>query len=172
MGLHFSITSHFTTSFGTIHIPFWRLCVDRLLYPIDNCNNKVSVIRLPIKHLMFVSIPISTFQLLWILPFRLSIIYVPHWQIQESQHHKMYLPTSAPSEDSDRDCANAQSDQNLHLAHFWTAKDAIFLHADNKDIDQTARMRMFLRRLLWVLVGLKCQLLRFLNSRHSFVSRR
>ena len=31
------------------------------------------------------------------------------------------------------DCAFAQSDQNLHWAHFWITKDAKFRHADNED---------------------------------------
>ena len=64
------------------------------------------------------------------------------------------------------DCADAQADLSLRWAHisdqpahfhwsesslcaFWTAKDANFLHADNEDSDQTARMR----RLIWVFVG-------------------
>ena len=33
-----------------------------------------------------------------------------------------------------RTCAFAQSDQNLHWAHFWIAKDETFLHSDNEDI--------------------------------------
>ena len=36
---------------------------------------------------------------------------------------------------------------------FWIAKDAKFLHADNEDSNQTARMR----RLIWVFVGRMCQ---------------
>ena len=39
------------------------------------------------------------------------------------------------------------------LCAFWIAKDAKFLHADNEDSDQTARMR----RLIWVFVGRTCQ---------------
>ena len=35
------------------------------------------------------------------------------------------------------------------LGTFWIALDAKFLHADNEDSDQTARMR----RLIWVFVG-------------------
>ena len=35
-------------------------------------------------------------------------------------------------------CAFAQSDQNLHWAHFWTAKDAKFLHVDNEDWSECA----------------------------------
>ena len=31
----------------------------------------------------------------------------------------------------------SQSDQNLHWVHFWIAKDAKFLQADNKYFDQT-----------------------------------
>ena len=37
-------------------------------------------------------------------------------------------------------------------------KDAKFLHADNEDYDQNARMR----RLIWVFVGRTCQKVRFL----------
>ena len=40
---------------------------------------------------------------------------------------------------------------------FWIAKNAKFLHADNKDSDQTAWMR----RLIWVLVGRTCQKIPF-----------
>ena len=43
------------------------------------------------------------------------------------------------------------------LGAFWIGKDAKFLHADNEDSDQTARMR----RLIWVFVGHKCQKVRF-----------
>ena len=39
------------------------------------------------------------------------------------------LWTSAHSEDS----AFAQSDQNLHCVHFWIAKNAKLLHADNEE---------------------------------------
>ena len=56
-------------------------------------------------------------------------------------------------------CAFAQSDQNLHCAHFWLAKTEKILHADNKDSNQTARTR----RLIWVFVGRTCQ--RYLFSR-------
>ena len=42
---------------------------------------------------------------------------------------------------SNRDCAFAQSDQNLHWAHFgFIAKEAKFLHANNEDSDQIAQM--------------------------------
>ena len=40
---------------------------------------------------------------------------------------------------------------------FWIAKNAKFLYADNKNSDQTARIR----RLLWVFVGRTCPKLRF-----------
>ena len=40
------------------------------------------------------------------------------------------------------------------LAFFWIAKDAKFLHAENEDSDQTARMR----RLIWVFVWRICKL--------------
>ena len=36
--------------------------------------------------------------------------------------------------------AVAKSGQNLHWTHLWIAKDAKFLHADNEDSNQTARM--------------------------------
>ena len=38
-------------------------------------------------------------------------------------------------------CAFAQSDQNLHWALFWIAKDTKCLRAGNKNSDQTARMQ-------------------------------
>ena len=38
------------------------------------------------------------------------------------------------------------------LGAFWLAKDGKFLHADNEDSDQTARMS----RLIWVIVGRTC----------------
>ena len=44
------------------------------------------------------------------------------------------------------------------LGAFWVVKDANFLHADNKDSDQTARMR----RLIWVFVGRTCPYLFFI----------
>ena len=47
------------------------------------------------------------------------------------------------------------------LGAFWIAKDAKFLHADNEDSNQTARMR----RLIWVFVGRTCQKVRFLTLR-------
>ena len=34
-----------------------------------------------------------------------------------------------------------QPDQNLHWAQFFVVNDAKFLHADNEDSDQTARIR-------------------------------
>ena len=46
------------------------------------------------------------------------------------------------------DCAFAQSDLNLHWAHFWIAKDAKCLHADNEDSDQTVRMHGLFESLL------------------------
>ena len=36
--------------------------------------------------------------------------------------------------------AFARSDQNLHWAQFWIAKDAKFLHADNEEADLSLRM--------------------------------
>ena len=49
---------------------------------------------------------------------------------------KLYLRTCAPSEDLDQP-AHSHRSENL-LGAFWIAK---FLHADNEDSDQTARMR-------------------------------
>ena len=56
-------------------------------------------------------------------------------------------------------CASAQSDKNLHWAYFWMAIGAMFLHADNKDSDQTAQMR----RLIRVFDLHTCQKVRFLT---------
>ena len=50
-------------------------------------------------------------------------------------------------------CAFAQSDQNLHWLYFWIGKDVKFLHADNKDSDQTAQTC----RLNCVFIGSTCQ---------------
>ena len=47
------------------------------------------------------------------------------------------------------------------LGAFWLAKDAKFLHADNEDSNQTARMRS----LVWVFVGRTCQKMFFLQLR-------
>ena len=47
------------------------------------------------------------------------------------------------------------------LGASWIAKGAKFLHADNEDSDQTAR----LRRLIWVFVGRTCEKVRFLTLR-------
>ena len=44
----------------------------------------------------------------------------------------------------------------------WIVKVAKFCHADNEDLDQTARMR----RLIWVYVGLVCQKVCFPTFRH------
>ena len=49
-------------------------------------------------------------------------------------------------------------------AAFWIAKDAKFLHWDNEDSDQTARMRI----LIWVFVGCTCQTVRSLTMRFIF----
>ena len=46
-------------------------------------------------------------------------------------------------------CVFAQCDQNHHWMPFWLVKDAEFLHEDNKDADQTARMRRLIRVLVW-----------------------
>ena len=46
-------------------------------------------------------------------------------------------------------------------AFSWIAEEIKFLHADNEDSDQTARMR----RLIWVFVGRTCQKVRFLTVR-------
>ena len=55
-------------------------------------------------------------------------------------------------------CASAQSDLNLYWAH-WIARDATFVHADNDDFEETARMR----RLIWVFVWRKCKKAFFLT---------
>ena len=47
------------------------------------------------------------------------------------------------------------------LDTFWIAKNAKFLHADNEDSNQPARMR----RLIWVCVWRNCQKVRFLTLR-------
>ena len=53
------------------------------------------------------------------------------------------------------------------LVTFWTAKDVKFLHADNKDSNQTVRIR----RLIWVFVGRTSQKVRFLTLRFIPCSR-
>ena len=53
--------------------------------------------------------------------------------------------------------AHARSESSLGV--FWIAKDAKFLHADNKESDQTARMH----RLFWAFVWRKCQKVLFLT---------
>ena len=45
------------------------------------------------------------------------------------------------------------------MGALWTDKNAKFLHADNKDSDQTAQMR----RLIWVFVGCTCRTVHFLT---------
>ena len=47
------------------------------------------------------------------------------------------------------------------LGAFWIAMDLKFLHGDNEDSDQIARMR----RLIWVFVGRICKKVRFLTFR-------
>ena len=47
------------------------------------------------------------------------------------------------------------------LGAIWIAKDVKFLHADNDDSNQTARMRSLIR----VIVGRICQDLRFRTLR-------
>ena len=47
------------------------------------------------------------------------------------------------------------------LGVFWIVNDSKFLHADNEDSDQTARMR----RLIWVFVGCTCQKVGFRTLR-------
>ena len=44
------------------------------------------------------------------------------------------------------------------LGTFWVVKDAMFLHADKEDFNQTARMRS----LIWVFVGCTYQKVCFL----------
>ena len=50
------------------------------------------------------------------------------------------------------------------LGAYWTAKGAKFLHANNEDFNQTARMR----RLIWVFVGRTCEKVRFLTLRFLY----
>ena len=50
------------------------------------------------------------------------------------------------------------------LGVVWIAKDAKFLHADNEDSDQTARMRSLIR----VFVGRTFQKVRFLTLRLKY----
>ena len=45
------------------------------------------------------------------------------------------------------------------LGALWIAKNTNFLHADNEDSDQTARMR----RLIWVFIGRTCKKVHFLT---------
>ena len=69
----------------------------------------------------------------------------------------MYIRTCAPSKDSD------QPAQLLYLLGvFRLAKDAKFLHADNKDSDHIVRMR----RLIGIFVGRTCQ--NFADCYHRF----
>ena len=87
-------------------------------------------------------------------------LYGSFKEIQEPQRQETYLWTSALREDSD---------QPAHLcsliriwAHFGIVKDGMFLHVDNEDSNQTARMR----RLIWVFVGRTCQKTCFLTLQH------
>ena len=48
------------------------------------------------------------------------------------------------------------------LGAIWIAKDAKFLHADNEDSDQTARMC----RSIWIFSGVHMHKIRFLTYRH------
>ena len=61
-------------------------------------------------------------------------------RLQMSSSQKTYLRTCAQRRFRSA-CAFAQSDLNLRWAHFAIAKDVKFLHADNEDSEQTARMR-------------------------------
>ena len=65
------------------------------------------------------------------------------------------------SKDSDQP---ARSRSEPSLGAFWIAKHAIFLHADNRDSDQTARRR----RLNRIFVGRTCQRGHFLTLRLIF----
>ena len=47
------------------------------------------------------------------------------------------------------------------LGVFWISKDAKFLHADNEDSDQTARVC----RLIWFFVERTCQKVRLLKKK-------
>ena len=52
------------------------------------------------------------------------------------------------------------------LGAFWIAYDAKFLHAENEDSDQTARMR----KLIWAFVGRAYPAFHFLTSRLKWFS--
>ena len=71
---------------------------------------------------------------------RWDVILMVMLQLYRPQRQKRTVGHVRPaySEDSDQP---AQSDQKSSLDAFWIAKDAKFIHADNKDSDQTARMR-------------------------------
>ena len=54
---------------------------------------------------------------------------------------------------------------NSLLGAIWIAEDAKFLHADNEDSDQTARMY----RLIWDFDGRTCQKVRFLTLQIKYL---
>ena len=58
----------------------------------------------------------------------------------EPKREKTLLRTCAPIEDSDRP-ARSRRLIRIYLGAFWITKDAKFLHVNNEDSDQTARMR-------------------------------
>ena len=76
----------------------------------------------------------------------------------------MYLRTGAPSKNSDQP-APSHTLIRIFTEGILDVKDAKFLHADNEDFDQTARMR----RLIWVLVRGTFQKVRFRTFRHMYL---
>ena len=84
-----------------------------------------------------------------------------------SQRQKTYLQIYAPSKESDQ-LAQSGSLIRIFTGHILIAKDAMFLHADNEDADQTTRMH----RLIWFFDGRACYMVRFvtlhLNLRLAF----
>ena len=58
-----------------------------------------------------------------------------------AQRHETYLWTYWTQRQLRSDCAFAQFNQNLHCAHFLVIKVAKFLHVDNEESEQTARLR-------------------------------
>ena len=79
-------------------------------------------------------------------------VRVASYERETQRQKKMHFRTNAPSEDSDQP-AHAQADQNLHWTHFGIANVAKFLHTDNEDSNQTARMRRLSHRQAYVSEG-------------------
>ena len=84
------------------------------------------------------------------------ILYVP-------PHQKTHPWTLAPCEDSDQP-AHSHRLIRIFTGVFGIAKDSKFLHADNEDSNQTARMR----RLIWICVGCTCLKVRFHMLRFKY----